>query len=689
MVRRAIAVIAGAETTSTLLCSQLTSLLGEYMSFHPFSVNGWTGGADVDLVIISSHILFIKHSPFELRKQTDVFIMKRTLSRQGWEQIKDLPAGNRYLVVNDERDSVVETISLLYELGLRHVDLVPCYPGLPEHGSVLQAITPGEAELVPAGVENIINIGPRVIDIGTIVEILTRFNLVNAKTRRILDRYASEIMTSSQGLQFTMQEMFDTKNLFEETLNMVQDGVVTYDELGRVTFINRTAEEILGEAWDGSRLKVDQLFSRHGVELEWQEGEIRDRLVTIRKQTVILSKMAILGRGNAKERVLIINIAQKIEELELKLRKQLREKGHTSRFTFEDIVTEAEPMKSIIEKAKKMAKNDLSVLILGENGTGKELFAHSIHDYSHRSPFAFIAVNCSALPENLLESELFGYEEGAFTGARKGGKPGLFEQAHKGTIFLDEIGDISPHLQARLLRVIQQKEILKVGGTRLLPVDVRVIAATNRDLTELVRSGGFREDLYYRLKVLQIEIIPLRRRKEDIPRLIRYFLERRGISRELPPELCAALAEHDWPGNIRELENTVEYIAIMNGEDFSVADLPFETGRAPAVEVNKVEPPLLPPSPLPVECLDIDIERLLLATLVEAKADGKPTGRRNLTALLRMQGVVMTENQIRKWLDRLRDQGWIEIKPGRSGCLVTGGGYRHLTTSSAGELPWK
>ncbi|WP_020432205.1 hypothetical protein, partial [Paenibacillus riograndensis] len=245
MVRIAIAVIAGAETTSTLLCRQLTSLLGEYMSFHPFSVNGWTGEAEVDLVIISSHILFIKHSPFVLRKQTDVFIMKRTLSRKGWEQIKDLPAGNRYLVVNDERDSVVETISLLYELGLRHVDLVPCYPGLLENGSVLQAITPGEAHLAPASVEHIIDIGPRVIDIGTIVEILTRFNLVNSKTRRILDRYASEIMTSSQGLQFTMQEMLDTKNLFEETLNMVQDGVVTYDELGRVTFINRTAEEIL------------------------------------------------------------------------------------------------------------------------------------------------------------------------------------------------------------------------------------------------------------------------------------------------------------------------------------------------------------------------------------------------------------------------------------------------------------
>ncbi|KWX86870.1 hypothetical protein AMQ83_16440 [Paenibacillus riograndensis] len=686
MVRIAIAVIAGAETTSTLLCRQLTSLLGEYMSFHPFSVNGWTGEAEVDLVIISSHILFIKHSPFVLRKQTDVFIMKRTLSRKGWEQIKDLPAGNRYLVVNDERDSVVETISLLYELGLRHVDLVPCYPGLLENGSVLQAITPGEAQLAPASVEHIIDIGPRVIDIGTIVEILTRFNLVNSKTRRILDRYASEIMTSSQGLQFTMQEMLDTKNLFEETLNMVQDGVVTYDELGRVTFINRTAEEILGEAWDGSRLKVGQPFSRHGIELEWQEGGIRDRLVTIRKQHVILSKMAILGRGNAKERVLIFNIARKIEELELKLRKQLRDKGHTSRFTFEDIVTDAEPMKRIIEKAKKMAKNDLSVLILGENGTGKELFAHSIHDYSHRSPFAFIAVNCSALPENLLESELFGYEEGAFTGARKGGKPGLFEQAHKGTIFLDEIGDISPHLQARLLRVIQQKEILKVGGTRLLPVDVRVIAATNRNLAELVKSGGFREDLYYRLKVLQIEIVPLRERKEDIPRLIRYFLARRGITRKLPPELSVALAAHDWPGNIRELENTVEYIAIMNGEDFSVEDLPFETNSPPVAEVNRVEPPLLPLSPLPVECLDIDVGRLLLTTLVEAKADGKPTGRRHLTTLLSPQGVVMTENQIRKWLDRLRDQGWIEIKAGRSGCLGTGEGFRHLTKSSAGEL---
>ncbi len=693
-----IAVIAGTKATSAILCSQLIEVLGTYMSFHPFSVNDWDGNADMDLVLFSSHILFTRNSPVHSKNLADIVIIKRSLTKAGWERIRNLPSGNQYLVVNDERDSVVETISLLYESGLRHVDLVPYYPGVPDKYKIAFAITPGEPQLVPDYVQQTIDIGSRVVDTSTLVEILTRFNLLNHETRKLLDDYAERIVNLSQGLQVTMQGLIDAKNLYEETLNMVQDGVVTYDEKGIVNFLNRTAEKIFAEnVWDVTGQKVEHFFRKHGLDVSLLKGqkEIKDQLVTVRKQRVIMNKMRIWGRGGHSESVMIFKIAQKVEELELKLRTQLRDNGHTAKFTFRDIVTRSEQIRRIIARAQKMAKHDSSVLILGENGTGKELFAHSIHNYSPRSPFPFIAVNCSALSESLLESELFGYEDGAFTGARKGGKPGLFEQAHKGTIFLDEIGDISPNLQTRLLRVLQQKEVMKVGGTKVLPVDVRVIAATNRDLYQMVKEGKFREDLYYRLKVLHIEIPPLRERKDDIPPLVQYFLERRGYNRTLSQEIMNALTWYDWPGNIRELENSIEYITIVSDEDISVEELPFiseklihhmrdgsaelpdpshasdishtlKTGRSPL------------PMPVPAQYLNIDIERLLLETILEAMAEGRHTGRRNLIHMIRDRGIVLKENQIRKWIDRLKDKNLVEVRIGRSGCNLTVEGYRYL-----------
>ena len=206
------------------------------------------------------------------------------------------------------------------------------------------------------------------------------------------------------------------------------------------------------------------------------------------------------------------------------VRTNLMKRGHTSKYDFSNIIGKSKKITETKEIARKLARSNSTLLLIGESGTGKELFAHAIHKASNKQHGPFVAVNFAALPENLLESELFGYEEGAFTGARKGGHAGLFEQAHKGTIFLDEIGDASMKIQARLLRVLQEKEVLRIGGTKIIPIDVRIIAATNKNLEDLVSAGKFREDLFYRLKVLPIRIPPLRERKEDIPLLIEKML---------------------------------------------------------------------------------------------------------------------------------------------------------------------
>jgi propionate catabolism operon transcriptional regulator len=217
-----------------------------------------------------------------------------------------------------------------------------------------------------------------------------------------------------------------------------------------------------------------------------------------------------------------------------------------------------------VEQAKKYSLADSSILIYGESGTGKELFAQSIHMASRRSQHPFVAVNCAALPESLIDSELFGYEEGSFTGAKKGGKTGLFELAHQGTIFLDEISELPLHLQSRLLRVLQEKEIVRIGGDQLIPIDVRIITASNKDLAECVRQGTFREDLYYRISVLQLRVPPLRQRKEDIPLLFRHFIRHReDLMRLITDADLAPLMQYHWPGNIRELENVAERFLVL------------------------------------------------------------------------------------------------------------------------------
>ncbi|SHF78044.1 Transcriptional regulator containing PAS, AAA-type ATPase, and DNA-binding Fis domains [Modicisalibacter ilicicola DSM 19980] len=274
-----------------------------------------------------------------------------------------------------------------------------------------------------------------------------------------------------------------------------------------------------------------------------------------------------------------MNAQVKALEAEVDYYRQALDSRAGARWQLADVIGESEAIATLNAKVRKVAPGDASVLIRGESGTGKELYAHALHRLSERAKGPFIKLNCAAIPEHLLEAELFGYEEGAFTGAKKGGKPGKFQLAHGGTLFLDEIGDMPLAMQVKLLRVLQDREVEAVGATRLLPVDVRVIAATHRPLESLVERGEFREDLFYRINVVPLTIPPLRERREDIPVLARHLLarlaERRG--RRCPALSEAALAclcRHAWPGNVRELENVLEAAFYLGGARLDVDDLP-------------------------------------------------------------------------------------------------------------------
>jgi transcriptional regulator with PAS, ATPase and Fis domain len=283
---------------------------------------------------------------------------------------------------------------------------------------------------------------------------------------------------------------------------------------------------------------------------------------------IVTNRVPIVVGGRPVGVVCTFNEADRIRRAEQNLRGSLKAKGFRARYRLDDLVTRDGALLALKELAAIYAATDATVLLEGESGTGKELFAQGIHTTGSRAKGPFVPVNCAAIPESLLESELFGYEEGAFTGAKRQGKSGFFEMAHKGTLFLDEVGELPLAIQARLLRVLQEREIIRVGGARVIPVDVRIICATNRNLAGWMESGNFRPDLYYRLNVLPLRIPALRERKDDIPLLAEIFLKA-NLPTEFPfpgegafGEIASALRVHDWPGNVRELRNAMERLAI-------------------------------------------------------------------------------------------------------------------------------
>ena len=677
-----VAIVAWKKKTSVSIKKQLDSLFEQCIEFSCFSLDEWMGLAvDTDLVLVSTGV-FANKVASKVKPGIDIIIIRRTLLKDGWKKLESLPPGKTYMLVNDGRDFAIETISLIYELGARYIELIPVFPGMKDVPNIEGAITPGESQLVPDFVEEVIDIGERVVDVSTIVDILSHFNLLSiTEISSILASYTSRIVPRNQGTQTTINTLIKIKKLMQQTLDMVQEGVIICDEKGIITSISREAETIIGSsAWDVIGQELDTL----GLELVVENDYLKDEVIKIGQQNVICNKLSIKTDGKITGTVLTLQVANKVEELELKLRTQRRASGHVAKYSFHHMVSKSKKMNEIIRHAQVIAGSDLNVLILGESGTGKELFAQAIHNYSPRKKYPFVAVNCSSLPDNLLESELFGYEEGAFTGAKKGGKPGFFEQAHNGTIFLDEIGDISPNLQSRLLRVIQQKEVLKIGGTKIIPINVRIIAATNKNLSKLVEEAKFRDDLYYRLKVAQIEIPPLIERKEDIPYLVTHFLEKSNFKGEVPGKIMVLLLQHNWPGNIRELENTINYLAIIT-EGFSKIDESFindyfrnlgllnqEDGRD-TIHIN--EEIGHSEKRMPQECLEIDLKKYVLQAIYKARVEGLNIGRRSLVNSAKENGLIVSESQVRRILGELEHEGLIEVFKGRGGCQLTKEGY--------------
>lgn len=366
-------------------------------------------------------------------------------------------------------------------------------------------------------------------------------------------------------------------------LESIADGVIVLDEVGKVIKINSIFEKLVGvSAIDCLGSDIDRIAELGGIpNLVYREILQKKRAFNFiesinGRELLIYGNFILDGDGKLAKTVITLKDLNQLNEmiLNLQVTKEMTARYYselenfTNKINQEDMIASSGAMKRVVNLALRVAQVDSTVLIMGETGVGKEVLARAIHKCSRRMEEAFIKLNCGAIPENLLESELFGYETGAFTGAKREGKPGLVELADGGTLFLDEIADLPMSMQVKILRVLQEREIQRVGGVKVIKVDFRLIAATNRNLEEMVKQKKFREDLFYRLNVVPVVVPPLRERREDIVPLIVFLLNKfnskYGMAKKMSPDVIQRLLKYDWPGNVRELENAVERLVVTS-----------------------------------------------------------------------------------------------------------------------------
>ncbi|HZG17520.1 MAG TPA: sigma 54-interacting transcriptional regulator [Candidatus Bathyarchaeia archaeon] len=655
----------------------LRTYFGSQIDIYPFLENDEIKEdllAQVGLILLSQDDLLEILPP--RNEHIPVLVARRNIEMIKLVPLMDLNAGTRCLFVQNDWKTTVESIEFLQRLGFEHLEFVPYAPGMELSEAQMKkidaAITHGWPELVPPSVDQVIDLGNRPIDLTTIFDIAQHFRLSVDKANFYTADFFRDFVQLGRSLSISINNEKQLKKKLESILNAVHEGIIGIDEEERITFFNEDAGKILqvhpADVVGKTLQDAVPEFAAHDVLLS--RGEVTNHLLQTRHQFLLVTKVPMMLEDKWLGEVVTFQDVTKVQQLEQEIRRKSVQLGLTAKYDFHHIIGASDAILSSKKVACKLANSDYTVLITGENGTGKEVFAQAIHQNSSRRDMPFVPVNFAGLTESLAESELFGYEEGAFTGAKKGGKVGLFELAHNGTIFLDEIGDAPLSIQAALLRVLQERQVMRVGGNRVIPVNVRVIAATNRNLKEMVQKGSFREDLYYRLEVLPLHVPALRERRDDILLLIDHFLELKNKKLDLSDEVKDILQQYSWPGNIRELENVSHYLTvIVEGNQVELQHLPERlrngTITNSLTEENKEVEQLillLNRHGTLVEYVDI-LENLWICSKREERI-----GRGTLNAILSRP---LTDAQIRTRIDTLKRLGCISVGLKKQGMQIT------------------
>ena len=655
-----IAIISLGEDTGLTIKEQLESILEEKIDINVFSIdNNLDINPDWDLIIFSSEIVR-KMMLDKLGVNVNQIVVKRSIRHNLIDKLIKIKKGEKVLLVNDHKESCEIAIKQLKNQGIDHIQYFPYYPGIESYEKTNIAVTPGESQIVPKEIKEVIDIQSRQMDITSITEILIKLNMVDKYGDLLSSYFYRNIVEISKKYINMAHESTKLKNMLTSILDNQREGIIYTNSINQVLVLNEKAVQFLDI--DRNNIISKDIYNVF--------DDLKNDIVKINNQELLISKQKIGNDGSYVGNMIVISQVDNIHKIDEELRKKKKNIKNSSKYTFDNIIGNCKNTLESIKLSKKISKTNSTVLIQGETGTGKEVLAQAIHNESERRDYPFTAVNFAALSENLIESELFGYEEGAFTGAKKGGKEGLFKKAHRGTIFLDEIGDAPLNLQARLLRVLQEREITPVGSTDVIPVDIRIIAATNKNLLDEVKNKNFREDLYYRLNVMPIYTIPLRDRKEDISLTLDYYISKFNrnydIEKFFEEDVIKVLEDYNWPGNVRELINIVEYLSSIKEDNLKikVSDLPKYILDNINMKSDKYK----------IEDDLNEDELWVLKTIY--KYDG--IGRRTLSMISYEEGMDLGEGKLRRIINILKEKGYIDVNKGLNGTKITDNGMKRV-----------
>ncbi len=680
--KKQVAVITRAKEIRNSMKDQIDMIFGELVETNIYSLEDKTIDKlkKSDLYVVSSSAYEYLDEKF--LKNKNLVIVDYTISKERKNFLKNFPKGTKAVFFNVSQKMCMEAIAMMYHLGVNNIEFIPAYPNMENFPKNNLIITPAETKLLPKEAEgrDIIDIGHRILDANTIIEIALKLEFEHILYYKKIKEYLDTVATNDYSLNKILEKATQSESQLGILMGILDIAIIGVDKDNFICSCNEGAEKILNRKSINliGNSACDILSCVPFGEVRETKQEIRSRLVTVNGEYVNLNITPVIKAENYMGAFAVLQRFKEEEQKQHELRRQLLNKGHKAKYTFDDILGESGAIKKIKEIAKKMAKTNSAVLITGESGTGKELFAHAVHNYSDRKDYPFVAVNCAAIPENLLESELFGYEEGAFTGAKKGGKIGLFEFAHMGTLFLDEIEGMSPALQIKLLRVIQEKEIMKIGGDKVINIDVRIIAATNEELRKLVKENKFRKDLYYRINTLPIMIPPLREREDDVYLLLEKFKTEIGADFKFTPKAKEAFKMYNWEGNIRELKNYVEFFNFMGEEYINFEDMPLAVKEY--YEENKKEISEKEESNILKETAGHRYKEyvFLLKKIKENQKAGLSSGRKILCSICEKNNISLTEQEIRGILKNLEKIDFIKVFKGRKGNIISEKGEEFL-----------
>lgn len=655
-------------------------------------------GMEPDVVMTSGD--FFLSSVRRIYPDRIIIAPKRLITGYNLEKVLMLKRGTHVLIVNNPRPATLDTIESLKNIGITHLVYIPYWKGMKKTlNGIDTAISPGMSHLCPRNIRHVIDIGPRIISIYSFVQLLMALDLDLSYIENYSNYYHNFLMESSRKLSEVLEHSELLRDYQEVILNQFEDGLLSVDEFGKIDIANRAAARLFKRSRErllSSSISEVLTGFKHRANLtaDSEEQSGQSAIYDYDGRLIVTQKIPLSGQNRARQ-IYTFRETARIQKLEKSVRLNLARKGYVPKYGFEDIWTTSKIIEDLKDRANSFAITERNILITGESGTGKELFAHAIHRSSPRRDGPFVAVNFAGIPESLVESELFGYEAGAFTGAQKGGKPGLFEQAHGGTIFLDEIGDARMTVQARLLRVIQEREVMKVGADRIIPVDVRIIAGTNKDLREEMREKRFRADLYHRLSTLPLEIPALREHREDILFILEKWLrERCGIVKQFSARAPECLTRYSWPGNVRELINLAEYLSIsaINKELIQIEDLPgnFREEYLERVRDGNSEQPQPRHRPCRgsscFEEMGLDPTSGMALLGVLRDRCGAPAGRLSLMEDLARRGCRITEAKMKRYLKILRKDGLIRVGATKQGTTLSLAGEEFFQACSAMEV---